>query len=181
VIAYKFLRRGGLGLLTTVKWPLPTSAAAGPWLEIEGPLEPCRRGLHACRLDDLAHWIAEELWEVELDREWMVGPDCLVARRARLTRPITAWNAATAHKFGVACVDRASAHLAQSKVPPAHAGFRYVEQAYQFTQSAHAAFAAYAAALACVAATDSDPVTTYRNERRAQAELLARELGLVQT
>src|SRR5207237_363719 len=81
-------------------WP-PT------WIEAEGPLAPCVRGIHVCRPEDLEHWIHEELWEVEVDGEQTNGLDCLVVRRARLARRIDAWSDRGAERFAEASIAHA--------------------------------------------------------------------------
>jgi hypothetical protein len=89
--AYKFLTAGGEGPLTGFHWPLPEGGAPGAWVETEGPLGACRRGAHVCLASDLPYWIGEELWEVEASGDQVEGVDCLVVRRARLVREVTAW------------------------------------------------------------------------------------------
>lgn len=74
---------GGTGV-----WPEP-----GEWLEVEGPIRPCVRGLHLCRQQDLIRWamVGAVVWTVET-----TGPivdddddDCkVVVGRARLVEPV---------------------------------------------------------------------------------------------
>ena len=59
--AYKFLRAGRVGAFSGEAWP------EDGIIEVDGPLEECRNGVHACRADDLPYWLDDELWEVELD------------------------------------------------------------------------------------------------------------------
>src|SRR5206468_5119819 len=60
VIAYKFLAPGSVGPFTGYRWE------PGRWVEVHA-LDPCRRGIHACRVRDLPIWLDAELWEIELD------------------------------------------------------------------------------------------------------------------
>ncbi len=58
---------------------------------------------------DLAHWLHEELWEVESEGDRVEGIDCFVVRRARLVRRIDVWNAGGAARFAEACIEHAAA------------------------------------------------------------------------
>ena len=61
--SYKFLAKGAIGPLSGHVWPEP-----GRWLEASGPLVVCSRGIHVCRPEDLAHWLHDELWQVDEQR-----------------------------------------------------------------------------------------------------------------
>jgi hypothetical protein len=56
---YKFLERGRVAPFTGFEWPVDE------WVEASA-VDPCRRGIHACRVRDLPIWIDDELWQVEL-------------------------------------------------------------------------------------------------------------------
>ena len=178
MIALKFMRSGARSLFAKQAWP------SGVWLEAEpGPLVPCRNGLHACRIEDLAFWIADELWEVELDGEWLRAPDALVARRARLSRKIERWDEREARaQFAAGCVARAAAGCRRAGVAGDHGAAQYLQQAEGFAAAGNTAVAAYAAALAFGAlgpAQDAqDAMGAFRAERREQGALLASVLGL---
>ena len=62
MIAYKFLRSGRIGPFSAFRWPEP-----GVWVHAQRDLVACQRGIHACRPSDLPWWLADELWEIELD------------------------------------------------------------------------------------------------------------------
>jgi hypothetical protein len=106
VIAAKFLGRGGVGLFSGFGWPLPVAGEPGAWVEVEGPLEPGRNGIHACRPQDLTDWIDDELWAVELDGELEEREATVVARRGRLLRRVEAWTPDAARAFAEACLWR---------------------------------------------------------------------------
>jgi len=181
MIAHKFTRSGARSLFAQQNWPLPAADAAGSWLEASpGPLVPCRNGLHACRVEDLAFWIADELWEVELDGEWISAPDALVARRARLVRRIERWNVAGFREaFASECVARAADGCARVSAPPQHQAAQYLEQAEGFGRAANDAVAAYAAALVFGALAGADAAqSAFRTERREQGRLLATLVGV---
>jgi len=181
MIAHKFLRSGARSLFAQQHWPIPAADRADTWLEAApGPLVPCRNGLHACRVEDLAFWIADELWEVELDGEWLSAPDALVARRARLVRRIDRWNAPEVRaQFARECVSRAAEGCARAGVPSQHQTSQYLEQAETFARAANTAVAAYAAALVFGAlGAAGAAMSDFRSERREQGRLLATLIGL---
>lgn len=139
MIAYKFLAAGARGPFTGVAWP-----AIGEWLVATGP------GIHACRADQLAHWLHDELWEVEL-ADTRDGPDCVIAARARLVRRVD-WDP---RAFADACLARANdADAAEAN---AHG---------------YPAIAAYMAATA-IASDDED---AYARERAWQSAWIAARL-----
>lgn len=180
MIAYKFLRSGGRTLFSRKTWPLPAGATAGAWLEAdEGPLLPCRNGVHACELADLPYWLADELWQIELDGEALRGPDAWIARRGRLLRQVTTWNPDTRTRFAGACADRIETQLASlGGAPPARsAGF--AEQARSFVGLGYAVASVYASALAFATLAPPDAEeAAFRAERARQAALLGQILGL---
>ena len=86
--AYKFLRRDGTGVFTSRAWPLPGPGGPGAW--VEAPLDPCRSGIHACRVRDLPLWLGQELYEIELGGDIVEARTKVVASRRRLLRRIVA-------------------------------------------------------------------------------------------
>ena len=68
MIAYKFLRSGRIRPFSAFQWPEPDV-----WVHAPRDLAACKRGIHACRPRDLPWWLADELWEIELDGH--VQPD----------------------------------------------------------------------------------------------------------
>jgi hypothetical protein len=102
VIAYKFLRPGAVGPFSGFRWPRP-----GRWVEASGAPQRCRRGVHACRVSDLPWWLAEELWEVELDGEIVAYPHKIAAPRGRLVRRIDGWTPDARRDYVHACAWRA--------------------------------------------------------------------------
>lgn len=174
--AYKFLAAGGRAMFSERHWPLP-AAEPGAWVTATGPLEPCRNGVHACGPHDLPYWIAEELWEVELDGEQIRGPQSIIARRGRLLRKVDAWNLTNARTFAEQCRARAEAHVATL---PAEAD----EQAVQLLETVRTTFdagdyavTAYAAAMAFTLLAAS-ATEAFDAERVEQARLLERLLSL---
>ena len=99
--AYKFTLPGARSPFTGFVWP------AGEWVEVEGALELCRNGIHACRLDVLPRWLNDELWLVELEDVVAEQEGVLVARRGRLLKRIEGWDAETARALARSCAARA--------------------------------------------------------------------------
>jgi hypothetical protein len=104
VIAYKCLRDGGTSVFTAFRWPLP-DAGPGAWVQAE--IDPCRSGIHACRVEDLPYWAGRVLYEIELDGEIVAQPTKIVAPRGRLVRRIDAWERELRDAYTRACADRA--------------------------------------------------------------------------
>jgi hypothetical protein len=113
VIAFKFLRAGAVGPFTRFQWP------ATGW--VEAPQAREGYGVHACRASDLAWWISDELWRVELDGPAYERETQIEARRGRLLDRVAAWDAAARAEFGLACVfqarDVAAAALRELRFP----------------------------------------------------------------
>ena len=176
MIALKFLRSGRRALFSETLWP---DVGAGYLEAAPGPLIACKNGLHACAIEDLAFWISDELWQVELADEWLRVPDALVARRARLVRPIERWSNGGAGELSRACIARASEQCTRAGAQADHLAVQYLEQAKLLADAANHAPAAYAAALVTGAlAPVAQAMAAYRAERQAQGRLLAAALGL---
>lgn len=104
LLAYKFLHPGRRGLYSGYAWPV------GEWVDVEGPLVPSRRGIHACRDRDLAHWLDDELWVAELDGTILEEERMLVASRGRLVERVADWDGALLRELAHACVERGRAY-----------------------------------------------------------------------
>ncbi len=102
MIAYKFLRTSRIGPFSKFAWPGP-----GVWVRADAAVQQCRRGIHACRTRDLPWWLADELWEVELDGEVQIDEHKLVASAGALRSQVDGWTAACAQHYGEACAWRA--------------------------------------------------------------------------
>ncbi|MGH8894626.1 MAG: hypothetical protein ACRDWY_15175 [Actinomycetes bacterium] len=113
MIAYKFLRRDGTSVFTHFSWPLPSD---GPGAWVDAPPDPCRSGVHACRLADLPFWVGRVLYEVELEGEVTETPTKVVASRARLLRRVWEWDDALRDAYTRMCADRAH-DLARGATP----------------------------------------------------------------
>ena len=156
---YKVLRPGRVAPFSGLVWPEP-----GEWVEADG-VDPCRRGIHACGLRHLPHWLGPELWEIELDGGIVEEGRKVVAPRGRLVRRIEAWEDAAARAYVDACIAEARARAERS---PELAG-------YTPKPGPRAAVAGYIVARL---AELQDGVAGYEAERERQARWLADELEL---
>jgi hypothetical protein len=135
--AYKFFESGRVAPFSHLVWPLDE------WVQIEGPVEACRRGVHACRAGDLSYWIADELWVVELGGEVVHDERKLVAERGRLVRPVATWDDDARREYAGACARRVAHHAADEL---REAGLDEVAEALQSAELAAIPDAAAAAA-----------------------------------
>lgn len=101
MIAYKFLRPGRVGPFSHFHWPEP-----GAWVRSGSEVDACARGIHACRIADLPWWLAEELWEVQLEGDVGVADRKLVATHGRLVARVEAWTPDRAREFAQTCAWR---------------------------------------------------------------------------
>ncbi len=58
------------------------------------PAEVCVAGIHACRAEQLPHWLAQELWVIELAGDVTESPYKLVAPAGRLVSRVQGWPSA---------------------------------------------------------------------------------------
>lgn len=166
MIAYKFLTSGGVGRFTGFHWTADT------WIEAGGA-DPCRAGIHACRVRDLPIWLDDELWEIELGGDVVEGDRKIVATRGRLTKSIETWTPDLAREFGRFCVKRTRERVG---FIPFLSGF--VADVDRFVAQNRIPIAGFAAARA---AELRDGPAAYEAERAAQASWLADRLGLEQS
>jgi hypothetical protein len=165
VRTYKFLTADRLGVFSRFAWPLP-NGGPGAWVESE--VEPCRAGIHACRVDDLPYWLAPALYEIELDGAFQHQGIKVVAPRGRLLRRVGTWNDATRAAFGRMCLTRAHELVATEPerldgwTPPADIA----------PESARVAY------IAARIAEELGGVEAYLEERRRQSEWLVEQLAL---
>jgi hypothetical protein len=134
--------------------------------------------VHACRADQLAYWLHEELWRVEVDGEQIEGPDCVVAARGRLVARVDAWSEDRgAQRFAAAVRDHAASQIAAR---PDLQGY-VDDSSWHVRHGAHEspALAALCAAMAVAkTAPDVELEAAYRRERAWQSEWIVREMNL---
>lgn len=166
MIAYKFLTDDGSAVFSRFRWPLP-NGGPGEWVEAE--VDPCRSGVHACRLVDLPFWIAPSLYEMELDGDVVVHSLKVVAPRGRLVRRIDAWNADTREAYSQMCIARAGEIAASAPEPLG---------AWAPAAEASVAGPALMGFMAARMAEQLGGVGAYMEERMRQSAWLADHLGL---
>jgi hypothetical protein len=77
----------------------------GRWRSVRGPLVPCARGLHVVTIAQLPQWLGPAIWRAETDGELLDAGDTWVARKARITEQVTAWDERTARLFAADCAE----------------------------------------------------------------------------
>jgi len=167
VIAYKFLRSDGSGVFTGFAWPLP-DGSPGAW--VDAAVDPCRSGVHACRLRDLPLWAGRALYEAELAGDIVEDRTKVIASRGRLLRRVDAWDDALRAEYTRMCADRAH-ELALGASPPLAAWDAVVEPSIPEGP----------ALLGFVAARIADErfgAEAYHAERARQTAWLVERLGL---
>jgi hypothetical protein len=115
VIAYKFLRSERVGPFSGFTWPAP-----GVWVRADGEIAACGRGIHACRTTDLPWWLADELWEIELDGRVEFDEHKILAPAGRLVSRVAGWTPACAQKYADACAWRAHERAVQALIRAGH-------------------------------------------------------------
>ncbi len=172
MIGWKFLEQGMRSPFALTTWPAPLE-----WIESEGPLQPCRSGIHFCTRDDLSRWVHDELWELEVDGEVQRGFDASVGRRARLVRRIEAWSASAREVLLSASIEHARELVTSHSVASARAAI-YLEHAATLVRST-TALRLHAAALAVAnVPSPNEARVAYDAERIWQSRHLAEMLSL---
>jgi hypothetical protein len=106
VTVYKFLRADGASVFTGFRWPLPAGDGPGEW--VTAAIDPCRAGIHACRVGDLPYWAGRVLYEAEVAGPVAEQQTKVVAARGRLVRRVDAWDDAFRDEYTRYCADRAT-------------------------------------------------------------------------
>jgi hypothetical protein len=166
-LAYKFTRPGGRSPFTGFAWPV------GEWIEVEGKLELCRNGIHACRAVALARWIDDELWLVELEGVEVEQDGLLLARRGRLLSRIEGWDAETSLELARSCVDRVQELAERNPDPLVRRRADHIAQIAESQDPSATALTMYT-----TAHTYDDAEGTYYEERSRQADWLRDRLQL---
>jgi hypothetical protein len=166
VNAYKFLRADGTGVFTRFAWPLP-QGGPGAWVRAEP--DPCRSGIHACRLADLPYWAGRVLYEIELDGEVLEHRTKVVASHARLLRRVDGWDDAFRTAYTRHCADRAH-EIAREN---------HLERWEEVIEPSIPEGPALLGFVAARIAEEAGGTAAYHAERVRQAEWLAARLGLV--
>jgi hypothetical protein len=160
----------------------------GDWILAAAEAGTCRRAVHACRAKDLAYWLDERLWRVELAGEVSESATKIVAGRGRLLEPVDGWP-----EVVPAFVDDCTARLAELRDwAVENRDFRATRtlRAYlkELAEDADPASVSYTAAHAAgvvgwlpgegMAAKARGERSPFDAERRRQGRWLADRLGL---
>jgi hypothetical protein len=169
---FKFLDRGGVGCFSGRVWSLPEGGVPGAWMQTQGAIDPCRQGVHVCRVEDLAHWAAGELYEAEIGGAVCDAPDGVIAERARLVREVGQWPAIARE-----AVSRSRSRAAA--LPPSDAVRTYIEELDGFASRQEWPVALYCGAMAFAAHADPSghdgerTRAAFREERARQSRDIA--------
>lgn len=176
--AFKFLKRGAIGPVSGFAWPVPAKGAPGAWVDTGAEPSVCTQGVHACTEEQLAYWVNQELWAVELDGELTDAPDCVVAPRGRLLGPVQAWIDGGAKRFVDACHRRLALRLESTPAAAPWAGYLGDCEVYagKGVWSTAAYIVAVTMARIGMAADRTDEWSGYRQERAWQSQWIVRQL-----
>jgi hypothetical protein len=176
VEAYKFLRAGAIGPFSGFAWPVPVGDGPGAWVAArpEAP-PPFADAVRGCSAEQLAYWVHDELWRIELENG-QVGVRTCAGPRARLLRRVEAWQEAAASAFVADCLARAASIAAESGTPRTIA---YGAQAAKFGPRGPAYAGYQAAHVAGIAALERGASYDGANaqERRRQSEWIVERVG----
>lgn len=157
MIAWKFLRKGGVAPFTGLAW------VPGAWMSGR-PAHGA--GVHACKVSHLPYWVDDELWRIELAEPVVERPTQVEGARGRLLQRVTAWDPPA---FAQACAGRARGYAREA--PSAE-----LEEYARLAERAPAGTAGYVAAVAAVAARGNEGA--FAEERAWQARWLQQTLAL---
>jgi hypothetical protein len=184
VVAYKFLSADRLSPFARVHWPEPGSG----WMAASADVGACRRAVHACRVQDLAYWLGERLWRVELAGQVAEAPSKVVAERGRLLDQVDGWPEAS-EAFIEDCRTRLLELGSQAGVQQKHRAVEFLENyASELDGDSDPASVSYTTAHAAgvvgwttdeaTAAMARDELSAFDAERRRQSRWLAVQLRL---
>jgi Putative zinc-finger len=183
-VAFKFLRADRVSPFAGVRWPEPGHG----WVRADARPGPCRRAVHACRVRDLAYWVDQTLWRVELAGDVAETPSKIVAERGRLVERVAGWPA-VAGGFVADCAARIGQLLNQARergdTRSVHFLTAYAEEVAQDKDPASVSYvAAHAAGVVgwtaeeALTAASAGVDNPFDQERHRQSGWLADRLGL---
>lgn len=91
---YKFLAAGATGSFSGARWPTPGDGVA-EWVVAGDAAADGREGSRVCRVAHLPHWIAEELWRVDVDGPLTESDADVTAPAVRLVGRVAGWDGDT--------------------------------------------------------------------------------------
>lgn len=184
VVAYKFLAGDRMSPFARVRWP----EAGGGWVVASAAVGTCRRAVHACRVQDLAYWLGERLWRVELAGQVADSPSKIAAERGRLLDQVDGWPEAS-EAFVQDCAARLEQLRKKAKEQRDYRAVRsldaYVDEIKEDSDPASVSYtSAHAAGIVgwtpdeAQAARARGEHSPFDSERRRQSRWLAALLGL---
>jgi len=103
VYALKFLDAGAIGPYSGFRWPKPRGSRPGKWVHVDGDLDMCKRGIHACTFAQATRWLREECYVIELRDVVSDDGAKLLARSGRLVRRVDSWDQRAMVRFAADC------------------------------------------------------------------------------
>jgi hypothetical protein len=130
---YKVLGKGGVPCNGgTGQWYLPKDGKPGRWMPKIRNIEPCVRGYHLCRKEDILQWLNAEIYEAEGRGEFIRHDNNKeVFPEARLIRKIENWNEKNARLFAADCADHVL-HIFEKERPNNDRPRRAIQAARDF-------------------------------------------------
>lgn len=108
----KFTTKDGTGPYSHFRWPI------NEWVDVEGPLEMCLNGIHACTPIQSFAWFDYNCHLVTMRGERLIDEsnDKVCLRSARISPPLATWNERTQRLLAADFADRVL-HLFEEKYP----------------------------------------------------------------
>jgi hypothetical protein len=156
-LALKFLGVGAIGPYSGFAWPKPRGSRPGKWVHVDGDLDMCRRGIHACTFAQATRWLREECYVIELRDVVSDDGEKLLARSGRLVRRVDSWDQRAMVRYAADC----AAHVLpafEKKYPKDNRPRKAIQVARKWARSPsekNAYAAAAAARVAYAAAYDA--------------------------
>lgn len=90
------------------------------WRTVDGPLEPCRNGIHYCKPEQLVQWLGPTIWLFEdgTPDETIDHGDKMVTRKGRVVERLETWNDTTARLFAADVAEEALRFIPGSHQEP---------------------------------------------------------------
>jgi len=165
-LALKFLDAGAVGPYSAFRWPKPRGSRPGKWVRVNGDLDMCKRGIHACTFAQASGWLREECYVIELRDVVSDDGQKLLARSGRLVRRVDSWDQQAMVRFAADCAARVLPAF-EKKYPKDDRPRNAIQAARKWARNpseknaSYAAAAAYAAYYAYGAATDAASYASY--------------------
>ena len=167
--ALKFLDAGAVGPYSGFRWPKPHGSRPGKWVHVNGDLDMCKRGIHACTFAQAPRWLREECYVIELRDVVSDDGEKLLARSGRLVRRVESWDRRSLALFAADCAAYVLP-LFEKKHPKDDRPRKAIQAARRWARNptqknasaaASAAYAAYASSAYAAAASAAAASSAY--------------------